>query len=165
VKFLKYPTVLFGVALFILACTDPVEIDTEKPSIDISFVDAFPAHCSDTLYFGEAFTLQVRFLDNAELGSYSVDVHHNFDHHSHSTSFMECELDPVKSPVNPYTSIQDFDLPEGQTEFETDQLITIPASDSHGAFDEGDYHFSINLVDKEGWSTMLGLGIRMAYRQ
>lgn len=65
------------------ACTKD-DIDKEKPVIDLTIQDAFPVNC-DTLYFGESFTMRMRFTDNAELGSYSIDIHNNFDHHSHST--------------------------------------------------------------------------------
>ena len=55
--------------------------------------------------------MKVRFTDNAELGSYSINIHNNFDHHSHSTEVEECNMDPVKEPVNPYVFIQDYDIP------------------------------------------------------
>lgn len=165
---MKTLTLLFGIlilSVFFVSCENPVEVvDKEKPAIDISFPDAFPAHCSDTLYFGESFTLKVRFTDNVELGSFSLDIHHNFDHHTHSTEVMECDLDPIKNPVNPYTIIEDYDIPPGLNEYETALPITIPSSDANGQFDEGDYHFHISLTDKEGWSTQLGIGIKMVYR-
>ena len=31
-------------------------------------------------------------------------------------------------------------------------------------FDEGDYHFTIRLTDKEGWSIQKGLSIKMFYQ-
>ncbi|GAF03609.1 DUF4625 domain-containing protein [Saccharicrinis fermentans] len=153
-----------GTMAVLTSCQNDDDIDDLKPEIDITIEDAFPAHCSDTIYFGEPFILKVRFTDNEELGSFSLDIHHNFDHHSHSTEFMECELDPEKNPVNPYTIIEEYDIPEGLEEYVTDFPITIPSSDASGLFDEGDYHFHISLTDKNGWSTQVGIGIKMAHR-
>lgn len=143
------------------SCTNE-EIDNVKPVIDLSSQDAFPVNC-DTLYFGESFELKILLTDNVELGSYSIDIHNNFDHHSHSTEVSECELDPVKDPVNPFTFIEDYDIPEGLMEFETENLISIPAGNNDGLYDEGDYHFFISLTDKEGWSTQRGLSIKILH--
>lgn len=145
------------------SCEKDKETDKEKPTIDLSIPDAFPVSC-DTLYFGEPFEFKALFSDNAELGSYSLDIHHDFDHHSHSTEVAECSLDPIKAPVNPYTFIEDYDIPDGQKEVETNLLISIPSNNGNGLFDEGDYHFFISLTDKEGWSTQKGLNIKMLHR-
>lgn len=140
------------------------EIDDEKPEIDLSGAGVFPVNC-DTLYVGENFTLKIHLKDNVELGSYSIDIHNNFDHHSHSTEVTACEMWPVKTPVNPFVFIADFDIPAGSTDFITAETINIPAGNGNGAFEEGDYHFFISLTDKEGWSTQKGLSIKMLKRK
>ncbi len=114
--------------------------------------------------FGEPFTFKVLYTDNAALGSYSIDIHHNFDHHSHSTDVSECNLGIVKSAVNPVTFIQDYVIPTEQKSYETNLSITIPSGNNKGLFDEGDYHFFISLTDKEGWSAQKGLSIKMLHR-
>ncbi len=162
-RIMKNIFIAFFVAILFTSCERDRDIDTEKPEIDLYIEGAFPANC-DTLYFGEAFNLRVLFTDNVELGSFSIDIHHNFDHHSHSTEITECNPDPVKVPVNPFVFIQDYNIPGGSREYETDLPIIIPASNNSGSFDEGDYHFAIRLTDKEGWSTYKGLSIKMAYR-
>ncbi len=149
--------------LVFVSCKKDEDVDTEKPVIDLTIQDAFPVNC-DTLHFGESFNLKVLFSDNTELGSYSIEIHHNFDHHSHSTEVTECNLDPIKDPVNPFTFIDDYDIPGGLTEFETGIAISIPEGNNDGLFDEGDYHFFISLTDKEGWSTQKGLSIKMLQR-
>jgi hypothetical protein len=149
--------------LLATACNDENDIDTEKPEIDNSFTGSFPANC-DTLYFGETFELKLKFSDNFELGSYNISIHDNFDHHSHSTEITECWLDPKKEPVNPFTFIQDFSIPDGTKEFETDEIVEIPDGNESGLYDEGDYHFFISLTDKEGWSDQKGLSIKIIYR-
>lgn len=152
--------------VFFNSCEKDEEIDKEKPSIDLSIQDAFPVNC-DTIYFGETFQFKVLFSDNAELGSnraFSIDIHHNFDQHSHSTEVTECSLDPKKDPVNPFLFIGDYDIPAGLTEYETILSISIPLGDGNEFFDEGDYHFFISLTDKEGWSAQKGLSIKMLMR-
>ena len=157
----KIILILVTMLLVINSCKED-DIDKEKPVIDLSIQYAFPVNC-DTLYFGESFTLRLRFTDNAALGSYSIDIHNNFDHHSHSTEVEECNMDPVKEPVNPYVFIQDYDIPAGLSEYVTDLTITVP-SECCGLYDAGDYHFFISLTDAEGWSTQKGLSVKMVRR-
>jgi hypothetical protein len=148
---------------FFNSCKKDSEIDVIKPEIDLSIQNAFPVNC-DTLYFGESFDLNALLTDNVELGSFSIDIHHNFDHHSHSTEVTECQLDPIKDPVNPFLFIEEYDIPDGLAEYEPNESISIPASNTEGAFDEGDYHFFMSLTDSEGWSAQKGLSIKMLYR-
>ncbi|MEE4287123.1 MAG: DUF4625 domain-containing protein [Mariniphaga sp.] len=163
---MKKLRIAFIIAVFFIgfiSCEKGEEIDKEKPSIDLTIQGAFPVNC-DTLYFGETFMLKVKFTDNVELGSYSIDIHNNFDHHSHSTEVTECSLGPIKDPVNPFTFIQDYAIPEGLQEYETNIQISLPAGNSEGNFDDGDYHFFIRLTDKEGWSEQKGLSVKLFRR-
>jgi hypothetical protein len=145
------------------SCSENDEIDTEKPSIDLSIEDAFPINC-DTLYFGEYFEFSALFSDNVELGSFSIDIHNNFDHHSHSTEVTACDLDPIKDPINPFLFIEDYSIPDGLDVYKTEQSIIIASSNESGVYDEGDYHFFISLTDKEGWSAQKGLSIKILHR-
>ena len=153
----------FFLLAFFSSCENDDEIDKEKPSINLTIEDAFPLNC-DTIYFGESFELKVLFSDNVELGSFSIDIHNNFDHHSHSTEVTECNLDPIKDPVNPFLFIEDYDIPAGLQEHKTNLSISISSGNGDGLFDEGDYHFFISLTDKEGWSAQKGLSIKMLHR-
>ncbi|NBC81846.1 MAG: DUF4625 domain-containing protein [Bacteroidetes bacterium] len=156
------PVILIFIICF--SCEENNDEDTEKPVINLDIPGAFPVNC-DTIYFGETFTLKAKFSDNVELGSFSVDIHNNFDHHSHSFEITECNLSPVKTPENPFVFIQEYSIPTGKSEYTTDLSIEIPAETNKGQLDEGDYHFYINLTDKEGWSSPLGLSIKMMYRE
>lgn len=147
----------------IISCEKDKNIDTEKPQIDNSFSDAFPMNC-DTIYFGESFNLMILLTDNMELGSFSIGIHNNFDHHSHSTEVSECNPAPIKEPVNPFLLIEDFEIPAGQSDYQTNMSISISSGNGNGTYDEGDYHFFISLTDKEGWSSQKGLSIKMLYR-
>ncbi|MBK8808515.1 MAG: DUF4625 domain-containing protein [Bacteroidales bacterium] len=157
---------LIFLAMVIFTTCNKEEIDKQKPEIDLSMQGTFPLNC-DTLYFGESFDFKVLFKDNAELGStksYSIDIHHNFDHHSHSTEVENCKSEEKKDPINPFTFIEDYDIPEGLDMYETNIKITLPTTNNSGILDEGDYHFYISLTDKEGWSVQKGLSIKILHR-
>lgn len=151
------------ISILFHACSKE-EIDDQKPEIDINFSNAFPVNC-DTIYFGETFDFLAKFIDNKELGAYSIEIHQNFDHHAHSTEVTVCELWPVKAPVNPYVFIKSYSIPEGSTVYEPNLEMLIPQGNANGEFDEGDYHFFISLTDKEGWSAQKGLSIKILKRQ
>jgi len=131
------------------------EIDTEYPTIDVSAENAFPKQCG-TLSRGERFTFRALLNDNAALGSLSIDIHHNFDHHTHSTEVETCTMDAIKAPVKPFLLIQSYSIPADQRSYLMEQQITIPTD-----IDPGDYHFMIRLTDKEGWQTIKGLSIKI----
>lgn len=157
---------IMTLALLINGCEKEAEIDTHKPVIDMSISTAFPIDC-DTLYFGESFTFMAKFSDNVELGStnaFSLDIHHNFDHHSHSTQPSQCHFDADKGPVNPFVYLESFSIPEGVNEYIAEVSIQLPKSNAASDYEEGDYHFFISLTDKEGWSTQRGMNIKMLHR-
>ncbi|PBJ11283.1 DUF4625 domain-containing protein [Flavobacterium sp. ACN6] len=142
--------------VFISSCSsDNAEIDTEYPVIDITGATSFPIQCS-RIERGQTITFKAIFNDNVALGSYSLDIHHNFDHHTHSTEVTSCEMEAVKKPVKPMLFINNYTIPDGVKNYEATAQITIPAD-----VDPGDYHFMIRLTDKEGWQTLKGLSIKI----
>lgn|SRR5690554_868496 len=150
------PSLVVFMLLSLVACNkDRYAIDDVPPSIDVGFMGAFPKQCS-TLKRGETFTFRARFTDNVELGSFSLDIHHNFDHHSHSTEAGECTLEPVKVPINPFVLIKSYDIPAGKQSYEAEITITIPAD-----VDPGNYHFMIMVSDQTGWTDMKGLSVHI----
>jgi len=163
---LKIVIVFIAVFFLLNSCGDENETDQQKPEITLDIAGAFPLNC-DTLYFGETFTFKALFSDNFELGStntFSINIHNNFDHHSHSTEVTECTLEDVKDAVNPFSFIESYSIPEGNKQYETNITIDIPESDNNGLYDDGDYHFFISLTDKEGWSIQKGLSIKVLHR-
>ncbi|WP_131536570.1 DUF4625 domain-containing protein [Pedobacter nototheniae] len=155
-KKIKVMAFVAGLIMLLNSCKkDEQEIDTIYPVIDITAQDAFPKQCS-VLKRGDKFLFVATLSDNRELGSVSVDIHHNFDHHTHSTEVIDCSLEAIKLPVKPFLLIKDFPIPTGQQNFRVAQEISIPAD-----VDAGDYHFLIRLTDKEGWQTIKGLSIKI----
>ena len=151
---------IFKLFFFVLiavmsSCGDTVK-DEELPKIDMTGDSAFPQNCV-TVYKGESFTFNALFTDNIELGSYSIEMHHNFDHHTHSTSAQECELGTIKAPVNPLLFINQYSIPAGKTNYSALIEINIPSD-----VDTGDYHFMVRLTDKSGWQTFEGISVKVA---
>ncbi|MNJ87535.1 hypothetical protein D3C87_50560 [compost metagenome] len=130
-------------------------IDTIYPEINTATNDAFPKQCS-IVKRGEKFTFKALLSDNVQLGSLNLDIHHNFDHHTHSTELEECSLAPVKQPAKPFLLIKNIPIPTGLKSYQVSTEIEVPAN-----IDPGDYHFMIRLTDKEGWQTIKGLSIKI----
>jgi hypothetical protein len=132
--------------------------DDIYPVIDMTATGDFPKDC-DTAYIGESFIFHARFSDNKELGAFSIDIHQNFDHHTHSSSITECSLDPIQTPVNPLIFIREYSIPEGSASYLAGESISIPAG-----VDQGDYHMMVRLTDREGWQTLKGISIKILNR-
>ena len=131
------------------------KIDTEYPEINVTSVSSFPKQCS-IVKRGEKFVFRAQLSDTAQLGSVSIDIHHNFDQHSHSTDVETCTPDPIKTPLKPFLLIQSYPIPADLKTFEVQQEISVPSE-----IDPGDYHFLIRLTDKQGWQTIKGLSIKV----
>lgn len=159
-SFLRYNNLWMLLLLVVAWACSKTEIDDERPVILMNEAHHFP-HACDTVYVGETFVFRATFTDNRELGAYSIDIHHNFDHHSHSTEYEECELDPKKPATeNVWLFIQPYTIPEGLKTYEAEVSIQVPEG-----IDTGDYHFFLALTDKEGWQTIRGVGIKILERQ
>lgn len=135
--------------------SDKQPIDETYPVIDMTAANAFPQQCS-VIERGGKFVLRATFSDNTALSSVSVDVHHNFDQHSHSTEVNSCEMEAKKTPVKPFLLIRDFPLAAGLQEYVLEKEISVPAD-----VDAGDYHFLIRVTDRAGWQTIKGISIKL----
>lgn len=154
-KTLKILLVALAAIMLNSCSSDNAETDTEYPVIDITGQNAFPVQCS-TITRGQKIFFKAKFTDHTALGSYSLDIHHNFDHHTHSTEVNNCETDPVKKAINPMLFIKSVAIPGDVKAYDATTEIMIPAD-----ADPGDYHFMIRLTDKEGWQTIKGLSIKI----
>jgi hypothetical protein len=130
--------------------------DLQKPVIEMNGSEYFPQNCT-MLKRGDRFTFKAKFSDNVELGNYNIEIHNNFDHHSHSTSSEECEMDEKKTPVNAWVFNQDYAMPAGMKAFEADNEIAVPAD-----VDTGDYHFMVRLTDRAGWQQLTAVSVKIS---
>ncbi len=125
------------------------------PEISEQGITANPIDCQ-VYHRGETIPFCYVFTDNDELGKYNIEVHHNFDHHTHSTSATTCSMDAIKEAQNPWVFNQDFNIPDGQKSFSACKDIKIPTN-----IDTGDYHFMIRLTDKAGWQQIKSVAIKI----
>ena len=139
--------------LMIGACvSEHNEKDMVPPTIEDS-EDCYPQQCQ-SFFRGEVIPVRCLFADDNELGNYNIEVHNNFDHHTHSTVAGECEMEEKKSPVNPWVYNKDYHIPEGQTAYQANLEIPIPTD-----IDTGNYHFVIRLTDATGWQQIKSVSI------
>lgn len=149
---------IFIIHLF--SCKKEVN-DDERPVIHLDRPETFPKNC-DTLYFGETYAINMQFTDNLELGSFNVDIHHNFNQHSHDNELPACEFDSLKSPVYPFIYLNTIQIPRGLTLFNSSTYIWVPEIDCCGTpYDEGDYHFVVTLTDKKGLTSQKTIHIKI----
>lgn len=141
--------------------------DTMPPVIDeASFL---PADC-DIYYLGD--TIDVHFVcsDDTELGNYNIEIHSNFDHHTHGTSASDCDEDGHDGEVHEekeheheavegaWVYNQDFAIARGRTADTVDLRITVPVDVS-----DGDYHFMLRLTDRAGWQSIKAVAIHLKH--
>jgi len=141
------------------ACSSSDDADTHKdmtpPIISQEGITANPIDCQ-IYQRGSVIAFNYVFTDDTELGNYNIEIHNNFDHHTHSTSSVECSMDEKKDPVNPWIYNKDFTIPDGQKKYTSRFDISIPAD-----IDPGDYHFMIRLTDKAGWQQLHAVAIKV----
>ena len=130
--------------------------DMSKPVINTKDIVAVPTNC-EVYKRGDVIPFNSLFTDDTELGAYNIEIHQNFDHHTHSTSSVECQMDEKKDPVKSWTYNQDFSIPSGQKSFTARHDIAIPAD-----IDPGDYHFMVRLTDRAGWQELHAVAIKIA---
>ncbi len=149
---------LFMGGLF--SCSDD-DKQVSKPVINMDDENAFPANCV-TVFRGESFEFNALFTDEQELGSFNIEIHNNFDHHSHSTDDIDCEEEEHKhkSPVKPFVYNKSFTIPSGQTSYQAIVKIDVPTD-----IDTGSYHFVIRVTNKAAWQEIKGISIKIADRK
>ena len=129
--------------------------DMEKPVISDQGITANPIDCQQ-YHSGDVIPFHYMMSDDQELGNFNIEVHNNFDHHTHSTSIIECPMDEKKEPVKAWVYNKDFEIPAGLQKYEARVDIQIPSD-----IDTGDYHFSIRLTDHAGWQQIHAVTIKI----
>ena len=153
----KYLSLMLLCALSACGSSDDDEDskDMTYPVINTTDIVAVPAEC-EVYKRGDVIPFNVLFTDDTELGAYNIEIHHNFDHHTHSTSSVECPMEAQKQPVKPWVYNQDFTIPSGQKSFTARHDIAIPSD-----IDTGDYHFMVRLTDRAGWQQIHAVAIKI----
>lgn len=126
------------------------------PEIDMNT----PPPC-DTLTFGEQFRFKATFTDDENLGNYKINIHHNFDHHTHGTHEAECQLDSIKQAHNPYFHNWVINIPQTTKTYTIDTMLNLPAANDTGLYEGGDYHLMLYLTDEEGHQSWIGRDLKI----
>jgi hypothetical protein len=143
------------------ACSssDDASKDMTYPVISDQGIEANPIDCQ-VYQRGSVIPFHYLFTDDTELGNFNIEIHGNHDHHSHSTSSVECEDEHHEEehaePVNPWTFNKEYTIPAGLRSFTARFDIPIPAD-----IDAGDYHFMIRLTDATGWQQLKAVAIEI----
>ncbi len=135
---------------------DNDSLDMSQPVISEQGITANPVECQ--LYHpGDVIPFHYVFTDDVELGNFNIEIHNNFDHHTHSGSAIECELETRKEAgVKAWVFNQDYTIPAGQHTYNARVDIQIPAD-----AEVGDYHFMIRLTDRAGWQQLKAVSIKV----
>ena len=144
-------------ALGLFSCSsNDEEIDSQKPTITDEGIVAMPENCQ-VYHLGDIIPVRYVLKDNVGLGSYNIEIHNNFDHHSHSTEAGECPLDEKKeAAANVWKYNKDFKIPVGTLTYIIGQDIQIPAN-----VQPGDYHFMIRTTDITGYQELKSISIKL----
>lgn len=155
-------------ATFIFTCCENKSKDTVPPQItEATFL---PADC-DIYYLGDTLLVHFDCSDDTELGNYNIEIHNNFDHHTHGTSDVDC--DEVEGEEHHHEEgeehehehehvegawvyNQDFAIERGKKAATID--LAIPVSED---VKEGDYHFMLRLTDRAGWQAIKAVPIHL----
>ncbi|QVY65210.1 DUF4625 domain-containing protein [Polaribacter sp. Q13] len=143
--------------ILISSCSsdNSIDKDEEKPTISINYNEGFPQGCA-VLKRGETYSFRAKVTDNKALAAYSIDIHHNFDHHTHDDQVAECNLEDIKQAINPFIFIENYSIDEEVTSYEINIAITIPND-----IDTGDYHCAYSVTDKTGWQSRTSVDIKI----
>lgn len=129
------------IALSIISCSDDDDniIDTQAPEISI-----IEPHDEEEIAPGGEIHFDAIFTDNVELASYKIEVHNDFDEHTHAVLKQEDHQD------NPWSYSEVFTIPAGQTSFEAQVEIPVPSEIGGEPVSEGQYHFGVYVTDTAG---------------
>ena len=144
-------------ALCACGSTDDDETrDMTPPTISEQSITANPVDCQE-YQPGDVIPFLYVFNDDVELGNFNIEIHNNFDHHTHSGSAVECQMEEKKQ-AGPKAWIynQDFSIPTGQRTYTA--RVDIPIPDDAEA---GDYHFMVRLTDRAGWQQLKAVAIKV----
>ena len=154
---------LFCIFMFFTPACDKESKDVSYPVIiDDGFL---PADCAEFMPGG---VIQVAFkcTDDVELGNFNIEIHSNFDHHTHGTSSVECDEHQHDGQEEEQHQHQhsdagwvfnkDYEIPAGLKEYQGSLQINIPAD-----AEEGEYHFMLRLTDHAGWQTIKSVPIHI----
>ncbi|ASB47775.1 DUF4625 domain-containing protein [Alkalitalea saponilacus] len=145
--------------LFVSACVKDSDTEAEAPKVEI----LLPFPC-DTIYYGEDFIFRLKLTDKNELGNLSMDIHNNFNHHSHGDN-ITCQMDDRKEAIHPFSKAWIHSLPN-QREYTFEKVLNFPVKNQDDkVHDHGDYHFHIYVTNEDGYQVFTTLDVKILHRE
>lgn len=136
-KYFFLPVLSIIVLGLAIASCSKDETDTTKPVISVAEPED-----GDTLVPGHDVHFEADFSDDIELKSYKIDIHNNFDGHSHKTMLAD-------STPWLYQKSWDFEAGKKQSHIHQHDIV-VPDSIDGKPLARGNYHFMIYLTDAAG---------------
>ncbi|MDT0677168.1 DUF4625 domain-containing protein [Autumnicola musiva] len=135
-------SLFLAISLFSCSSDDDAMLDNEKPQITVNE----PTE-GESFEAGGELHFDVDFSDNDALSSYKVDIHNNFDGHTHSglLSTSPGVVSKQASELSPWSMSQTFEIEGNPRTYNAHEHIEIPADIA-----EGPYHLGITVIDVEG---------------
>lgn len=141
-NYLKILIALLTVTAFTACSDDDDSLDSEKPVIMLNDPEE-----GEVFAIGEDLHFDIELTDNQGLASYKVDIHNNFDGHTHST-LPNNGINPInkqEADEEPWSFNQTFQITGNPRTFDAHEHIQIPEGVA-----EGEYHLGIIVVDAAG---------------
>lgn len=127
-------------AALVTSCSsdDNTVVDTQSPTIAVG-----EPHNEEEVAPGEELHIEAVFTDNVALASYKIEIHEDFDDHTHAINKSEHEN-------NPWSYDEVFQIPAGQSSFEAIHHLDVPTEINGMSISEGAYHVGIYVTDTAG---------------
>jgi len=157
------PLLLSSLLIITLACSDEETYDVEQPKI-IELTS--PAPC-ESFAFGDTIFLKAKLSDNENLNGFKLNLHHNFDHHTHGNHKEVCQLNPRLSSkeiaaTNPFLKDWSATLPNA-SQVSVDTFFVLPKlnAENNLPFTGGDYHAILYVTDDGGNQSFSSVSIEL----
>lgn len=146
----KYILVLLlFISIFITPSCEKHDADTEKPVITISGPKE-----NDTLYIGSGVHFEADFSDNIALKSYKIDIHNNFDGHSHKSILTDDSI--------AFSFQKSWNFDEGLKNAHIHHHeIEIPNEIDNKPIKPGAYHFMVYCTDAAGNESWTAIAVKI----
>lgn len=161
-KILFTAAILAVGGLFFTSCDSDDDKDTTKPVIE----NIEPEN-GDYLQIGEHVHFAAEISDNESLRSYKIDIHSNFDGHTHK-ALAESSDSVAFSFSKSWTTTETGgeSLLGKKNAHLHHHEIEIPKNNAEGRpYKTGNYHFSLFVVDEAGNESVIYRDVKLTYEE
>lgn len=145
--------ILLFISIFVTPSCEKHDADTQKPVINISGPKE-----NDTLYIGSEVHFEADFSDNVALKSYKIDIHSNFDGHSHKNILTDDSI--------AFSFQKSWNFDEGlKNSHIHHHEISIPNEINGKPLKPGAYHFMVYCTDAAGNENWTAIDVKIIESQ